>query len=79
MSTIKFITEAVEKKTPMFGDVELNQFFVNNEGCLCQKTAGDIYSLIALSGGSPYSDQYRDIPNTGPITRILPHVTKIEF
>jgi len=79
MSTIKFITEAVEKKTPMFGDVEVNQFFVSANGSLCQKTADNIYSLIALSDGLLFSDQHTDVTNTRTITRILPHVTRIEF
>lgn len=75
---MKFIFENPEKKVPVFGDVQINQFFVDVGGCLCQKTDSFHYSMITNDQGVPYSLCQNMEPNS-IIQRILPKVKKIEF
>jgi hypothetical protein len=76
---IKFITQEPEVKTPTFRDVEINQFFVNGEHCLCQKVTKTSFNFVAKMSGVPYADHVRDASETTRILKILPHVKKIEF
>lgn len=75
----KFITEPEEKKEPTFADVKENQFFVNIDGYLCQKTSYNRFNYIANLHGQPYSHSAGDILSSMRILRICPIVKKIEF
>ena len=67
-----------------FQDVEEDQFFVDEDGRLCQKGGETFYCMIAESDGTPclvyYCDEdgFSDMSDMF-IDRILPHVDKIEF
>ena len=74
---IKFKNKKNKKKLT-YADVEENQFFVCDEGFLCQKVDADSYNVIANPVGEPYADQQLCAPSQ-PIERILPNVDKIEF
>ena len=63
---------------PVFGGVADNQFFVSLGGSLCQKVSYGRASIIAYDCGDPYADTL-DFDPSDPITRILPHVSNIEF
>jgi hypothetical protein len=77
---MKFIFAEVEKpNSPIFGDVEINQFFVDKEGFLCQKEDARLFSVIAFPDGSPCCLACRNGVDDMPITRILPKVKRIEF
>jgi hypothetical protein len=76
---IKFITQEPEVKTPTFGDVEINQFFVSENHLLCQKVTKTSFNFVAKMSGVPYADHVRDVSETTRILKILPHVKKIEF
>jgi hypothetical protein len=76
---IKFITETEEEKPPVFGDVEMNQFFEDARGRLCQKYNVNIYYILTRPDGAPYTDRMTNVRPDMPITRILPRVTKIEW
>ena len=52
---IRFITTETPQKELTFGDVEINQFFVDRDSDLCQKTTGSSYCVIAHSDGRPES------------------------
>lgn len=62
-----------------FSDVEENQFFVNEEGCLCQKIDNGEYTFIADSEGVPWAGYMKNVEEKFPIVRLLPRVTKINF
>lgn len=74
---IKFITEMEESELE-FGDVEIYQFFVDLEGCLCQKIDFTSYVTIANEGGDPFCCLCKDINSCTLIQRILP-ITTIKF
>ena len=77
---MKFIyAEKTKEKIPTFGDVKTNQFFVDCDGYLCQKTSGSSFSVVADPGGTPYSTHLTNIFSTREIERIIPLVQKIEF
>jgi hypothetical protein len=76
---IKFIQENKQEQ-PTFGQVVIDQFFVNNKGYLCQKTSGSSFATIANNDGEPFSDYYSsNIAHSQTILKILPRITKIEF
>lgn len=76
---IKFIEEKPTKEFPVFEDVEENQFFVYNDGCLCQKTSYDTFVTITDTTGQPYSDVEEGVSKQMRISRILPKIVKIEY
>jgi hypothetical protein len=79
-NNMKFIFAEIEKqKFPVFEDVEINQFFVDKEGYLCQKEDARLFSVIAFPGGSPCCLACQNGVDDMPITRILPKVKQIEF
>ena len=77
---IKFITETEEKSvTFAFCEVSENQFFVNADGELCQRASDDSYLVIADSNGNPYATWHEDVDENEEITRIIEHISKIQF
>lgn len=77
---IRFIqANPSHQKRPTFGDVKFNQFFVDEDGYLCQKHASDTYIVIADKNGEPYSYLYETVNEDQEIIRILPIIKKIEF
>lgn len=75
---IIFEKEENQDKQLTITDVEHNQFFVCNDGYLCQKITDSRYTTIAKSNGELYSD-YFSCDAHYRIKRILPKITKIEF
>ena len=75
---IRFLTDSNGQETLIFGNVEVNQFFVNEKGSLCQKSGHDNYLVIADKEGVPFAFE-EDAQSDDRIYRILPHVFKIEF
>ncbi len=76
---MKFIYEKEgEEKRLTLKDVEENQFFVCEDGYLCQKIHARAYITIADDEGNPYCGQL-DCGEDMPIARLLPRVEKIEF
>ena len=76
---IKFIIEADKVSSPVFGDVEINQFFVHSSGGLCQKYGPNSFNAITDFDGNPDASRATQVLPDMPITRILPRVTKIEW
>lgn len=76
---MKFIYTKDKKLDLVFGNVEYEQFFVDEQGNLCQKTSHDEYHTIANKIGKPLSVQYNYIATDTPILRFISHVEKIEF
>lgn len=77
---MKFIlTENPETKTLTFKDVEINQFFVNNLGYLCQKRTSTSFTVLTDELGRPYCDSFMSVLENTPIKKLLPKVRKIEF
>lgn len=74
---IKFVQQ--ENKKPTFGDVKVNQFFINLNGCLCQKVHSSSYICIASHEGDPYADYYTSQDDSIEINKVLPEVERIEF
>ncbi len=74
---INFIFEE-ESSELTFADVEGDQFFVSEEGYLCQKVTFDTFNSIANEKGIPCSFSYDCLPNE-PIKCKLPKIKKIEF
>lgn len=64
-----------------FSGVEDDQFFVDQDGRLCQKGGETFYCMIAEPDGTPCLVHYCDEDgfNDMPIERVLPRVGKIEF
>jgi hypothetical protein len=77
-SSIKFEFEDAPSDLT-FGDVEEDQFFVDEDGWLCQKAAEDAYTAIANADGEPTCTFFDGIDSDLLIKRILPKVTKINF
>ena len=67
------------EKTPTFGDVSRNQFFVDWDGYLCQKNTEDAYHMIADPGGLPFAGIVDRCYSSEQIQSILPEVERIEF
>ena len=76
---MKFIYAEKTEKAPTFGDVKTNQFFVDYDGYLCQKTSNSSLVVIANPNGAPYSTWLTNIYWNREIQRIIPIVAKIEF
>ena len=77
---IKFIVEEKEIKEELtLEDVEEDQFFVNDEGRLCQKVSEDMYNTIADDKGEPFACETICCDYDMPIMRVLPKVKRIEF
>jgi hypothetical protein len=66
-------------KPPTFGDVEINQFFVDIDGYLCQKNTKDTYHTIAAPSGLPFAGIVDRCYSSEHIQSILPEVERIEF
>lgn len=77
---MKFIYEKETEKQMTLNDVGENQFFVCEDGYLCQRIASESYITIADEEGYPSCGYYMSRYNADmPIRRILPRVEKIEF
>jgi len=77
---MKFIfKENLSVKQPTFRDVQVNQFFVDISGCLCQKEGNFCYFTITNSEGKLSSLISDYVDPDMPISRILPEVLKIEY
>ncbi len=76
---IKFIVEDTVSDNPTFGDVEVGQFFINDQNYFCQKVGGTQYNIIADADGAPTASQGKDQREATSIKQILPQVLKIEF
>lgn len=68
-----------EKEEPTFDQVWIDQFFVNCNGALCQKSTGSRYNTIADKDGIPCGDVFENVDKDEAIKRVLPKVRKIEF
>ena len=68
-----------EIELPHFGDVKINQFFVNISGSLCQKYCSDSYNVITASDGCVCSGRVDGLAPTVLIHRILPAISIIEY
>jgi hypothetical protein len=75
---INFIHKSKDE-LPTLEAVEINQFFVNFYGMLCQKASDTAYHVIADAAGIPNADFYEDIDKDTVVRRILNDVVKIEF
>jgi len=75
---IKFITGESSDIPPTFGDVQEDQFFVSQDGDLCQKRTPSIYHIIARKSGVPFSGTVERVAKGAEIERTLPTITKIE-
>ena len=75
---MKFILAEEQAKKPSLKDVEINQFFVNSCGSLCQKITHSTYSIITKEDGEPHSGYFSEQSDT-LIKKVLPKVLKIEF
>lgn len=64
---------------PVFGEVKVNQFFVNLLGDLCQKHHEDSYNIVADSDGHLKSERINGVSHNNTIKHIIPEVEKIEF
>lgn len=76
---MKFIYVEKAEKAPTFGDVQTDQFFVDRDGYLCQKSGAQSLTVVAKPDGTPYSTWLEKISPTREIKRIIPLVEKIEF
>lgn len=76
---MKFILEETQDKSPVFGDVEIDQFFVNKFGELCQKITADTFVALTDEEGKPCAYYSHSVMPTQPIQRILPKVVRIEY
>lgn len=78
-NAIQFFPKEEYAKTPVFEDVDEDQFFVNSEGQLCQKVDNDTYNIVADSDGEPFANHIKNVDTDEEIKRICPSVNKIEF
>ena len=77
---MKIISKAQEEsKQPTFADVQIDQFFVNIPGSLCQKYCCDSYNIITTSNGCVCSGRVDNLNPNSLISRIIPEVLKIEY
>lgn len=74
-----FITKQGKDSILRFRDVFENQFFVDDEGRLCQKICSDEYCIIASKDGTPCCYVSCETPTDTIVKKIFPEVTKIEF
>jgi len=74
---LKFPKETENKLT--FGDVKVNQFFIDEDGALSQKVNDCSYTVIAYADGSPCADYYTEVQDYQEVKKILPIVDEIEF
>lgn len=76
---IAFIQDVETKQSLTLRDVKEDQFFINYEGALCQKSSNDSYNYIAREDGTPYAMTCDDADDDEEIKKILPTVIKVEF
>lgn len=76
--TIKFHTNE-ELNILTFDMIEEDQFFIDQEGWMCQKSSQHSYVTIADNFGNPRSLQFCRLPRMFKVTKILPKVTKITW
>jgi len=76
---MKIIFEQQAPNAPIFGDVQENQFFVDTNGYLCQKSSASLYHTIADYNGELHSTYLECSSAHDKIKRIIPKITKIEF
>lgn len=75
---IIFKNQEVSKQST-FGDVKIDQFFVNFAGNLCQKYCSDSYNIITNFNGSLNSGRFDDVRSSTPIRCVLPEISRIEY
>jgi uncharacterized protein YqkB len=75
---IEFKFEKKEKKL-VFSDVQENAFFVDLDGCLCQKEGCSKYNVIANEEGRPWAVAGSDINPAQRIRKILGKPERIIF
>lgn len=68
-----------EEKLLSLNSVDMEQFFIDEDGDFCQKCNSSSYVVIALKNGSPYSDKIQVGCDTLVVYKILPRVTKITW
>jgi len=71
---IKFITDS-DNDNVTFKDIDENQFFISNQGHLCQKAAFDKGNIVAGQDGAPSAHTW-SFESDSKVTP-LPHVHKI--
>lgn len=76
---IKFVLSEEKQTTLVFGYVEEDQFFVDDDGDLCQKSSEDSYTTVADQDGRPSAYTVKYVNYDHKISKILPKVAKIEF
>lgn len=60
-----------------FKDVEVDQFFIDDSGNLCQKVSSGSYNTLASQDGFPLADHFKDIHPLTRIKKVFPRVEKI--
>ena len=75
---IEFVPEDKTIQSPVFSDVETDQFFIDKYSQLCQKKDDDTYHIIADADGNPDSRTCDAYGETN-INKILPRIEKINF
>ena len=63
----------------IFSEVEVNQFFINCDGDLCQKSSESVFTIVADAEGEPYSDYFDEVSENMKIKKILPKIKRIDF
>lgn len=76
---IRFIPEKEKEEPLKFSSVQVDQFFVNSHGWLCQKQTASSFNTIARFDGVPFSGRHSDVSEDLEIRKIIPKITKIEF
>lgn len=76
---IEFIEYENQERGPMFQDVQEDQFFIDDNGRLCQKNTSTQYNVISESDGTPYCCQISSMQLGHKIKKILPKISKVRF
>lgn len=61
--------------------VEENQFFIDENGCLCQKVDFNAFNTIANANGEPWAchDVVNDEQEALIVKCIIPKISKVQF
>lgn len=70
---------AVAPKPLTLDSVEDSQFFVSDNGFLCQKTSYTSYSVIAKASGIPYASDVSMVNERTVIKRKIERIQTIDF
>ena len=74
---IEFVTDTEKGFT--FGDVEDNQFFMDESGNRCQKVTDSSYNILAEFGGKPFAAHVTGISFYTPVMIVFDKATKVAF